>query len=126
MADEFADHKYFEADYTTYRQSEDLEECIGIFVGEKPHRKEAGNKVMSMRFPAIIISEWTSNPMEFAKTLAEVLQENADRFFSSACKTQCGHTEERSDEMSPAAGSQPDTSNLDSREHNEMPERANG
>jgi hypothetical protein len=41
-----------------------------------------------------------------------------------APKDQCGQTEERSDGASPAAESQPDTSNLDAREHNEMPERA--
>lgn len=85
-ADEFADHQYFEADFTSYRQSEDLEECVAVFVGEKPYRNEDGNKVMSVRFPAIIVSEWTSNPMEFAKTVAEVLQENAHRFFSTAIK----------------------------------------
>jgi hypothetical protein len=104
MADEFANHQYFEADYTTYRQSESLEECIGVFVGEKPHRNAEGHKVMSVRFPAIIISEWTSEPMEFAKTVAEVLQENAHRFFSSALdgrepKRPCGECHLQSGEV---------------------------
>jgi hypothetical protein len=84
MSDEFADHKYFEADYTSYRTSEEMDECVGVFVGDKPKRNEDGSKSCVLRFPAIIVSEYTSNPMEFAKTLAEVLQENAHRFFASA------------------------------------------
>jgi hypothetical protein len=93
MADEFADHQYFEADYTSYRTSPDMKECVGIYVSEKPRRNDDGTKSCFMRFPAIIVSEWTANPMDFAKTLAEVLQENAHRFFASATKPPCGAPE---------------------------------
>lgn len=76
-------HRYFEAEPTSGGVPRD--DRIGIVVGDAPRRDEAiGTTTHSIRFPALIVAEWVKDPEAFAREVAEVLNENAGRFFESA------------------------------------------
>jgi hypothetical protein len=88
-------HKYFEEVQTSYRDQRKAKETVfAIYCSEAPKRDEE-NKVttMSMRFPVLTVTEYVEDAEEFAKLVAEVLQENAHRFYASAANSQ-SQTEE--------------------------------
>ena len=79
-------HAYFNADHVSL-QSQPHEDRIAIFAGDAPKQDdETGGTVHSMRFPALLVSEWVSNPEPFAKAVAEVLHENSHRFFGASSR----------------------------------------
>lgn len=92
--------RYFEA--TAYREARKRSETVfAIYAGEKSRKNPDGSTSAFMRFPALIVSEYTANGDEFAKTVADVLEENASRFFASATYSDAGLKSEaqRSDEV---------------------------
>lgn len=90
-----SEHKYFEAMQTTYRVPKDQQVCIAIYAGDAPRKNENGDTVHQLRMPIVLMTENFTNAEETARLIAEILNENAGRFFDSArgpiavCKT-CG------------------------------------
>ena len=81
-----ADRKYFTVESTslTIRKSGSL----AIYCGDRPRRNADGSTSHSLRAPmAIIPPELFDDEEERAETLAEVLNENAHRFYKSACRS---------------------------------------
>jgi hypothetical protein len=100
--------RYFEAEPTAYREARKRSETVfAIYAGEKSRKNPDGSTSAFLRFPALIVSEYTANGDEFAKTVADVLEENASRFFASATSSDAGLKSEakRSDEVEPAGES---------------------
>ena len=90
------------------------EDGLCLFAGEAPTRNPNGSTNFSLRAPAILISEIISDRQNIASVLAEVLNENAHRFFSSATDTQAGlKSVEDATRTAPGDGSQHDTKKLD-------------
>ena len=81
-----ADHKYFTVETTslTLRKSASL----AIYCGDRPRRNADGSTSHSLRAPmAIIPPELFDDEDEMATTIAEVLNENAHRFYKSATRS---------------------------------------
>jgi hypothetical protein len=81
-----SEHKYFEVGYChTIANPKD---GLCIFGGDAPKKTDAGKISLSLRAPVVLISEITSNREELAEIIAKLLNENADRFFHSAARTE--------------------------------------
>lgn len=81
-----ADHKYFTVETTslTLRKSGSL----AIYCGDASRRNADGSTSHSLRAPlAIIPPELFDDEDEMATTIAEVLNENAHRFYKSATRS---------------------------------------
>ena len=75
-------HEYFTV-LVTSAQPEEGRHCIHF--QEAPRRDEAGKvTTMSMRWPGLIVADGVADAEAFAQAVADVLNENAHRFFSSA------------------------------------------
>jgi len=78
-------HQYFTAEETTCAELPSLlQERFAIFVGDAPRQREDGSTVLSLRWPMMILTELCSDRPGVAKMVAEVLNENAARFFPTA------------------------------------------
>jgi hypothetical protein len=64
------------------------EDGLCIFGGEAPTRHDDGSTSYSLRAPVVIISSIIEHRPELADIIAEVLNENAHRFFPSAAKSE--------------------------------------
>lgn len=92
--------KYFEVQFTAYRDKRPrTADVVAIYAGEKPRKNENGTTSMSLRFPALIVSEYTADGKEFGEKVAELLEENAHRFFSSAANTEAELKSPKGDEV---------------------------
>ena len=78
-----ADHRYFTVETTSLTHLPHL--ATAIYCGDGPRRNADGSNTHLLRFPmAIIPPEMFDDEEEMAETLAEVLNENAHRFYKSA------------------------------------------
>jgi hypothetical protein len=92
--------KYFEVQFTAYRDKRPRTgDVVAIYAGEKPRKNADGTTSMSLRFPALIVSEYTADGKEFAEKVAELLEENAHRFFSSAAHPEAELKSPQGDEV---------------------------
>lgn len=77
-------HQYFSVSRTNARPHKDGGK-IAVHFSEAPrHNHETGTTSYSMIWPGLLVVEGIEDPKGFAKTVAEILNENAHRFFESA------------------------------------------
>lgn len=101
-----SEHKYFTVGNASYVADPDDGLCI--FAGDAPKRIDDETTSHSLRAPFVLISGIIDDRNNIAAVLAEVLNENAHRFFSSAAAAQ-GEEAPRADTGSPQERGQPDT-----------------
>lgn len=78
------DHDYFTVSRTNAKPHKEGGK-IGIHFSDAPrHNPEKGTTSYSMIWPGLLVTECVSDPEGFANAVAQVLNENADRFFKSA------------------------------------------
>ena len=79
-------HEYFTASRTNARPHKEGGK-IAVHFSEAPkHNEETGTTSYSMIWPGLLVVDGLSDPEGFARTVAEILNENAHRFFDSAKK----------------------------------------
>jgi hypothetical protein len=98
--DAMKEHKYFTVGNASHLANPDDGLCI--FAGDAPKRLDDGKTAHSLRAPFVLISSIISDRPDMAEVLAEVLNENAARFFSSA-RIEHQTEEASADERSPTA-----------------------
>lgn len=77
-------HKYFTASRTNARPHKEGGK-IAVHFSEAPRRNpDTGNTSYSMIWPGLLVAEGIKDPEDFAQTIADILNENAHRFFDSA------------------------------------------
>lgn len=77
-------HSYFTVARTNARPHKDGGK-IAVHFSDAPKRnEEAGTTSYSMIWPGLLVVDGISEPEGFAATVAEILNENAHRFFESA------------------------------------------
>lgn len=79
----FDDHAYFTVDGTSYTISRPG--ALAVYCGDAPKKNEDGTTSHSMRGPLLLMdTEMWKDGREVIEKIAEVLDENAGRFFKSA------------------------------------------
>jgi hypothetical protein len=76
-------HIYFSAQMTTAGIPKRVER-VAIYAQGAPKQHEDGSKSIHLNWPMLILSEFAVDPAKIAKTVADVLNENAHRFFPDA------------------------------------------
>jgi hypothetical protein len=76
-------HIYFSAQMTTAGIPKRAER-VAIYAQGAPKQHEDGSKSIHLNWPMLILSEFAADPAKIAKTVADVLNENAHRFFFDA------------------------------------------
>jgi len=74
------EHRYFTVS-TTSAQPAETRACVHF---QEAPRRNGQTTTYSMRWPGLIVAEGLENAEGFAQVVAEVLNENAHRFFDSA------------------------------------------
>ncbi|PIL20510.1 hypothetical protein P775_08250 [Puniceibacterium antarcticum] len=77
-------HKYFTTSRTNARPHKEGGK-IAVHFAEAPKRNpETGLTSYSMIWPGLLVVDGITDPEGFAQTVADILNENAHRFFDSA------------------------------------------
>ena len=63
---------------------------LAIYAGDAPRRNEDGTTSMQLRAPVVIMAGYHDDQEGIAEMIAEVLNENAHRFFESAKTEESG------------------------------------
>lgn len=79
-------HIYFSAQMTTAGIPKRAER-VGIYAQAAPKTNNDGSRSIGLNWPMLVLSEYAAEPARLAKVVAEVLNENAHRFFPDAART---------------------------------------